>query len=130
MPMFRQGITGRDQLAVVTPLTGARAGTVNDAGGLVTNIDCRNYKSLTLRVMAGVLGTSIDGKLQNATASGGTYADVTGGAVATGVAGETHEVDVDVSPTRPWYQIVVVCVGATAVSSAILEGVPHATNRP
>lgn len=130
MPMFRQKSQGAVQLAVCTPVAGARAGTVNDAGGLVTNIDCRNYKTITLRHQCGVIGTSADCKLQNATASGGSYADITGGAVATGVAGETHTVDLEVNPARPWYQIVLVQVGATALSGAIVEGTPFVTSRP
>lgn len=136
MPMFRQGSTGNYVGAnatpnAVTPIAGARAGTVNDAGGLKTGIDARGYKSATLYCFTGVLGTSVDAKATESATSGGTYTDVTGGAVATGIAGEIHRVDFDINPAKPFLGIVLVQVGATAVGTAWIElNNPMATNRP
>lgn len=141
MPRFRQLSTGAYSGAAtapffVSPVAGARAGTVNDAGGLKTNIDARGYARGKLVMICGVLGTSIDAKVQDATASGGTYADMTAannetnGTCATGIAGEVHTVDFAVNPARPWLQIVLVQVGATALGCALLELIPQSTNRP
>lgn len=132
MPMFRQGSVGLVALGQVTPVTGARAGTVNDAGGLTTNIDCRNYKNVTLCVSRGVVGTSIDAKVQSATASGGSYADITGGAITQiTAAGAPVMLDVEIPVGRPWLQIVVVTVGSTTAAGAILFGHdPTGVNRP
>lgn len=141
MPLHRQGSVGRYLGAAtapfgVTPIAGARAGTVNDAGGLKTNIDARGYKGGTLRMYTGVLGTSCDAKVQDATASGGTYADMTAaangsnGTVATGVAGEIHSIDFYINPARPWLQIVHVQVGATCVGCSWVELWGQATDRP
>lgn len=132
MPMFRQGSVGLVALGQVTPVVGARAGTVNDAGGLTTNIDCRNYKNVTLCVGRGVVGTSIDAKVQTATASGGSYTDFTGNAITQiTAAGAPVLLDLEIPVGRPWLQIVLVAVGATTVSDAILFGHdPTGVNRP
>lgn len=135
MASHRQGSVGAFLGAAATPfavspIAGARAGTVNDAGGLKTNIDARGYKTGTLRLYTGVLGTSVDAKVQDATASGGTYADTTGGAAATGITLEVHSVDFQINPARPWLSIVHVQVGATAVGCSWIELRGYAVNRP
>lgn len=135
MPLHRQGSVGRYAGTAaapffVSPVAGARAGTVNDAGGLKTNIDARGYKGGTLRLICGVLGTSIDAKIQDATASGGSYADLPGAAAATGVAGEVHSVDFDINPARPWLQIVHVQVGAAALGCSLVELYGQASSQP
>src|SRR6516162_9686451 len=81
VPQFRQGSQSNVRIAGLSPLVGARAGTVNDAGGLVTNIDCRNYKSATLQVETGVVGTTADCKIQDSPTSGGVYADTPNAAI-------------------------------------------------
>lgn len=141
MPIHRQGSVGRylgpaATPYAVTPIAGARAGTVNDAGGLITNINAKGYKTGTLRCYAGVLGTSIDAKVQDSATSGGTYADMTtarngsNGTTATGITTEIHSIDFDIDPAKPFLQIVLVQVGATAIGCAWIEFMAAATSRP
>lgn len=132
MPMFRQGSVGLVRVGGLTPLVGARAGTVNDAGGFATNIDCRNYKNVTLLVEAGVVGTSVDCKLQAASASGGTYADIPSGGITQITVGPGHALlDVEIPTGKPWLSIVMVTVGSTTAAGASLFGHdPTGVNRP
>lgn len=130
--MYRQGSLGLVRISGITPLAGARAGTTNDAGGFATNIDARNYKNVTLMVEAGVVGTSVDAKLQAASASGGSYSDVTSGAITQITTGPNHAaIDVEVPAGKPWLSIVMVTVGSTTVAGASLFGHdPTGVNRP
>ena len=135
MPQFRSGSIGHTRIGGISPLTGARAGTVNDAGGLQTgiNIAASPAKSYTLQVETGVVGTSVDCKIQDATVVGGPYADVPNGAitqVAAGAGPVARSVDVKPQPGRNFWQIVMVAVGATSAASATLfANNPMATNR-
>lgn len=131
MPNFRQGSVGSvAQGAVdkcVPPVAGARAGTTNAAGGLVTNIDARGYKSATLRTIAGVVEAStgaVTAKIQSATASGGSYADITGAAIAGFGPSDDNtiqSVDFEIPYGRPWLQIVHVQVADTTIAASFLE---------
>lgn len=131
MPMFRQGsvhcVAAGAADACVPPVAGSRAGTVNAAGGLVTNIDARGYKSGTLRAYAGVVAAStgaITAKVQSSASSGGTYADITGAAVAGFGPNDDNtvqSVDFEIPPGKPWLQIVLTQSQATDLGGAFLE---------
>ncbi len=132
MPQFRQGSVGQKLIGQITPVTGARAGTVNDAGGLATDIDAHGFKSATLIVPCGVIGTTVDCTINASATSGGSYAPVTGGAIAQQtVAASIPTIDFAIPAGKPWLQIVLVTVGATTAACAQLYGHgPEATNQP
>lgn len=95
----------------VPPVADARAGTTNAAGGLVSDIDARGYKSATLYCQAGNIASSgaITSKVQSATASGGSYSDISGASVTDFEDDEDNtikSVDFDIPVGRPWLQIV------------------------
>ncbi len=132
MPQFRQGAVGSKIIATLTPLAAARAGTVNDAGGFVTDIDAHGYKSVTLIVEGGVVGTSADCLLNASATSGGSYAPITGGAIAQQTSGPfSIALDVVIPVGKPWLQIVNTNVGATTATCVVLLGHgPMVTNQP
>lgn len=126
MPMFRQGSVGNVPTAAIPPLAGARAGTVNPAGGLSNAITATGYKSGTLIVYAGVVTAStgaVTGKVQASATSGGTYADISGAAVAGFGPSDDNtvqSVDFTIPDGKPFLKVVVTAVEATDVSSAIV----------
>ncbi len=105
---------------------------MNDAGGLLTNVDARNYKNVSLLVECGVVGTSADCKLQCSATSGGSYGDIPGAAITQITTGPNHAmIDAEVPVGKPWIQVVLVTVGSTTVSGATLFGHdPTGSNRP
>jgi hypothetical protein len=120
------------RLAGITPLAAARAGTVNDAGGLTTDVSVAGYQSLLLTVNAGVVGTSCNCKLQDSATAGGVYADITGAAItAIPSAGPgSGQIACKITPGRNFVQIVMVTVGGTTVAGAELWGIhPQTTSR-
>lgn len=126
MPMFRQGAVGSVPTAAIPPLAGARAGTVNAAGGLSSAINATGYKNGTLIVYAGVVTATtgaVTGKVQASATSGGTYADISGAAV-TGFGpsddNTVQSVDFEIPDGKPFLKVVVTAVEATDVSSAIV----------
>lgn len=126
MPQFRQGSVGAVPTAAVPPLAGARAGTTNPAGGLSNAIDARGYKNGTLIAYAGVVAAStgaVTAKMQSSDASGGTYTDISGAAIAGFGPSDDNtvqSVDFEIPYGRPYLKVVVTQVEATDVGSAIV----------
>lgn len=126
MPIFRQASVGSTPIAAIPPLAGARAGTVNPAGGLSSAIDGTNYKSGTLVVYAGVVTAdtgAVTAKLQASATSGGSYADISGAAIAGFGPSDDNTVqyvDFDFPAGKPFVKVVLTAVEATDVSSAIV----------
>lgn len=131
MPPFRTGTTGMTRLAGITPLAAARAGTVNDAGGLTTDVSVTGYQSLLLTVNCGVVGTSCNCKLQDSATAGGVYADISGAAITAILSGpNAGQIACKITPGRNFVQIVMVTVGGTTVAGAELWGIhPQTTSR-
>ena len=127
MPMFRQGSVGSPPTAAIPPLAGARAGTVNPAGGLSGAITATNVKSGTLVVYAGVVAAStgaVTAKVQSSATSGGSYADIVGAAIAG--FGPTDDntlqtVDFDIPSDKPFLKVVLTQIEATDLSCAWVE---------
>ncbi len=90
----------------------------------MTDIDCRDYKSVTLVVPIGVVGTSANCKLQASAAVGGPYTDIPGAAITavTVTATVASTLDAVMPVGKPYAQIVLVTVGATTVAGAVLFG--------
>jgi hypothetical protein len=130
MPMFRQGSVGSTPFAAIPPLAAARAGTVNPAGGLSDAIDGTNYKSGTLVVYVGNMTATTGAcaaKVQASDASGGTYADISGAAVAGFGPSDDNTVqyvDFDFPAGKPFVKVVLTSGAATDVTSAqiVLHG--------
>lgn len=130
MPKFEQASNGHVITGTVDinipPLAGVRAGTTNPAGGLSGVYDARGYKSATLVVCAGVVTAStgaIAGKVQSSATSGGSYADITGAAVAGFGPSDDNTiqtVDVAIDPAEPFLKIVLTQAAATDVGAAFL----------
>ena len=126
MPMFRQGSVGSTPVIAVPPLAAARAGTVNPAGGLSASIDGTNYKSGTLVVYVGNMTAttgSCAAKVQASATSGGTYADISGAAVAGFGPSDDNTVqyvDFDFPDGKPFVQVVLTSGAATDVTSAMV----------
>jgi hypothetical protein len=97
------------------------------------NISTTPAKSYTLQVETGVVGTTVDCKIQDAAASAGPYADLPNGAITQVPAGAgpaSRTIDLKPQAGRNFWQIVLVAVGATSASSATLYAhAPMATNR-
>ncbi len=108
---------------------------MNDAGGLLTDIDARDYKTVTLHVPIGVVGTSVNCKLQDSIAAGGPYVDLVPAAAITAVTSSITgaggpQIDAKLTPGRPFLQVVLVTVGASTVAGATLYGHgPMSTSR-
>ncbi len=139
MPVFRQASDGMVRLGALTPVAGTRAGTVNDAGGLLTDVDCRDYKSIMVTVEAGVVPAAgtVDLQVNDAIAASGTYAAHTNsggtldGAITQITTGPNHAVlSLPIKAGRPYIQLVLVQVSATTISCAQIYGKgPTSTNR-
>jgi hypothetical protein len=137
MPRFNQGGNALVRLGAITPVTGARAGTVNDAGGLITDIDCRDYKAVYIQLEAGVVGTSVDLTISDSATVGGSYAThktragVDDSAITQIVAGPAHqELSRDITVGRPYLKVAMVTVGATTAAGLTVFGVnPMSTSR-
>ena len=127
MPIFRQSSIGFDAVGelnkFVPPVADARAGTTNPAGGLVVDIDARGYKSGTLYCMAGVMATSatLNSKVQAATASGGSYSDISGAATEAFDATDDNllrQVDFEIPAGKPFLSIVMVATETGTISAS------------
>jgi hypothetical protein len=137
MPRFNQGGNALVRLGAITPVTGARAGTVNDAGGFMSDIDCRDYKAIYIQLEAGVVGTSVDLVIKDSATVGGSYvahktrAGVDDSAITQIVAGPAHqELSRDVTVGRPYLQVAMTTVGATTAAGLTFFGVnPMSTSR-
>jgi len=127
MPMFRQGSIGTANKAAVPPLAAARAGTVNPAGGLSNAITATEVKTATLVVYAGnVTATTgaVTAKVQSSATSGGSYADISGAAIAG--FGPTDDntiqtVDFEIPADKPFLKVVLTTVEATDVACAMID---------
>ena len=127
MPMFRQGSVGSPPTPAIPPLAGARAGTVNPAGGLSDAITATNVKSGTLVVYAGNVTAStgsVTAKMQSSATSGGSYADIVGAAIAG--FGPTDDntiqtVDFEVPSDKPYLKVVLTQDAVTDVAGAMVN---------
>jgi len=105
----------------------------NDANGLSAAIDCRGFKNLTLEVLAGLVGTSVDAALTYSATSGGVYTAPTPAQAITQItAGATIvQLDAEIPAGMPFCKVVLVQVGATTVAAAVLRRRdPMSINRP
>lgn len=124
MPQFRQGSVGHVATIAVPPLAAARAGTVNPAGGLSDAINASNYKNATLYVYAGVVTATtgaVTAKMQSSATSGGSYADISGAAIAGFGPSDDNTiqaVDFELTAGKPFLKVVVTQVEATDVACA------------
>ena len=123
-PMFRQGSVGSPPTAAIPPLAGSRAGTTNPAGGLSDAITATNVKSGTLVVYAGVVAAStgaVAAKMQSSATSGGSYADISGAAIAGFGPSDDNtiqQVDFDIPSDKPFLKVVLTQSQATDLSCA------------
>lgn len=126
MPMFRQGSVGSVSTIAIPPLAGSRAGTTNPAGGLSDAITATNYKSGTLVVYAGVVAAStgaVAAKVQSSATSGGTYADISGAAIAGFGPNDDNTiqtVDFDIPSDKVFLKVVLTQSQATDLSCALI----------
>jgi hypothetical protein len=127
MPMFRQGSVGTVSTLAVPPLAGSRAGTTNPAGGLSDAITATNVKTGTLVVYAGVVAAStgvVTAKVQSSATSGGTYADISGAAIAGFGPSDDNTiqtVDFEVPADKPYLKVVLTQSQATDLSCAMIN---------
>ena len=127
MPMFRQGSVGTVSTIAIPPKAGARAGTVNPAGGLSDAITATEVKTGTLVVYAGNVTAStgsVTAKMQSSATSGGSYADIVGAAIAG--FGPTDDntiqtVDFDIPADKPSLKVVLTQIEATDVACAMVN---------
>ena len=127
MPMFRQGSVGTVSTLAIPPLAGARAGTVNPAGGLSNAITATEVKTATLVVYAGVVAATtgaVAAKVQSSATSGGSYADISGAAIAGFGPSDDNTVqtvDFDIPADKPFLKVVLTQVEATDVACAMIN---------
>ena len=127
MPMFRQGSVGTVSTLAVPPLAGSRAGTTNPAGGLSDAITATKVKTGTLVVYAGVVAAStgvVTAKVQSSATSGGTYADISGAAIAGFGPSDDNTiqtVDFEVPADKPYLKVVLTQSQATDLSCAMIN---------
>ena len=127
MPMFRQGSVGTVSTLAIPPLAGARAGTVNPAGGLSNAITATEVKTATLVVYAGVVAATtgaVTAKVQSSATSGGSYADISGAAIAGFGPSDDNTiqtVDFDIPADKPFLKVVLTQIEATDVSCAMIN---------
>jgi len=117
-------------LAEITPVTGAQSG-VNSGW-----VDMEDEYQILAFVQAGVVGTSCDMKLQQATDNSGTGAkDISGKAItqltATGVASiECSADEMDSAGGFTFLSMDLTTVGATTAASCLLFGGPQGRYQP
>jgi hypothetical protein len=127
MPMFRQGSVGTVSTIAIPPLAGARAGTVNPAGGLSDAITATEVKTGTLVVYAGNVTAStgsVTAKVQSSATSGGSYADIVGAAIAGFGPSDDNTiqtVDFEVPSDKPFLKVVLTQVAVTDVACAMIN---------
>ena len=127
MPMFRQGSVGTVSTLAIPPLAGARAGTVNPAGGLSDVITATNVKTGTLVVYAGLVAVStgaVAAKVQSSATSGGSYTDISGAAIAGFGPSDDNTiqaVDFEIPADKPFLKVVLTQSQATDLSCAMVN---------